>query len=433
MDGRRTGRSPHRSSTAVRCLFAEAALRRPVVETSPNYVSPVSETHLEDPVRRRLLIVSVSALVAAFVAAGCGDSDSTAATTSMPVEVARHDVLVTYADVAWSLYNAALDGAESTNGAVDAFLSDPTPASLAAARQAWLDARPAYLHTEAFRFSEGPIDSGDNPEGFINAWPLDESYVDSIIDGTDPITEDSLHGANERGGEKNISTGWHAVEYLLWGRDTSPSGPGDRPFTDFVTTDPSNARRRQYLDVVSGLLVHDLGAVVEAWDPANGSYRQTFLAVDPDEGVRRILTGLGTLSGGELFGQRMTVSFETKDQEEEHSCFSDNTTEDHKGDVEGIRRVYLGLGADDTKLGSSLTDLVASIDPALDADVRQRLDAARDATAAIPRPYDQAILGTDSSPGRQAIRAALAAVDDQTQGLVLVADRLGVKIATDVP
>jgi putative iron-regulated protein len=129
----------------------------------------------------------------------------------------------------------------------------------------------------------------------------------------------------------------------------------------------------------------------------------------------------------------MSVPFDTKDQEEEHSCFSDNTTEDHKGDVEGIRRVYLGLGVDEEKLGYALTDLVSSVDSSLDKTVRQRLDAATAATAAIPRPFDQAIQGADTAPGRQAISAALRAIDEQTKALVQVAEKLGVQIATEVP
>jgi putative iron-regulated protein len=383
---------------------------------------------------RQRLVAFVSFFALAMLAlTSCGDDQKSGTSASGDNAQLRRDVLETHAKLAWSLYNAALDGTKSVQAAVRRFLAAPDATSLAAARQAWLDARPAYLHTEAFRFSDGPIDSGDNLEGFINAWPLDESFIDSIIAGSEPITADTLHADNERGGEKNISTGWHAVEYLLWGKDTSVDGPGNRPASDFALNDPSAARRRTYLAVVTDLLVRDFTAVIEQWSPDNGAYRAEFVKLDPTEGLHRILTGLGTLSGGELFGQRMSTPFETKDQEDEHSCFSDNTTEDHKGDVDGIRRVYLGLGADSNKVGTALTDLVAAVDPSLDVTVRGSLDAAAAATAAIPRPFDQAIRGTDSAPGRVAIHAALDAVDAQTKSLVLIADKLHVKIATDVP
>jgi putative iron-regulated protein len=337
------------------------------------------------------------------------------------------------ATLASSLYSSALDGAVSMQGAVHAFLDQPDETTLAAARTAWLDSRPAYLHTEGFRFSSGPIDGTDeNLEGFINAWPLDESFIDSILAGADPITADLLHADNEKGGEKNISTGYHAVEYLLWGEDTSADGPGTRPATDFDDV-PANTRIRTYLSVVTDLLVDDFGKVVSQWDPAGGAYAASFVGLEPAEGLRRVLTGLGTLSGGELFGQRMTVPYDTKDQEDEHSCFSDNTTEDHKGDVQSIRHIYLGLGADDQPVPGSLSELVAAVDPASDQRIRAALDNAVTATEAIPRPFDQAILGADTAPGRVAIKKALDAVIEITDSLVVAAQELGVQIGTDVP
>ena len=81
------------------------------------------------------------------------------------------------------------------------------------------DARDDYGPTEAFRFYDGPIDNPDDgPEGQINAWPMDEAYVDYVEgkpDGRDhqrhrrlpEITTDVIVAANEEGGETNISTG----------------------------------------------------------------------------------------------------------------------------------------------------------------------------------------------------------------------------------
>ena len=56
------------------------------------------------------------------------------------------------------------------------------------------------------------------------------------------ITAEALTAANEEGGETNISTGWHAIEFLLWGQDLSATGPGARPATDYTTA--PNAERR---------------------------------------------------------------------------------------------------------------------------------------------------------------------------------------------
>ena len=113
-------------------------------------------------------------------------------------------------------------------------------ATLAAAKQAWLTARDDYLPTEAFRFYDGPIDNPeDGPEGQINAWPMDEAYVDYVADDaerpasstTRPSTPRSpptcSSRPNEKGGETNISTGWHAIEFLLWGQDPTTGQPGN--------------------------------------------------------------------------------------------------------------------------------------------------------------------------------------------------------------
>src|SRR5262249_17692877 len=149
---------------------------------------------------------------------------------------------------------------------------------------------------------------------------------------------------NEKGGEKNITTGFHAIEFLLWGQDLNDEGPGNRSYLDYVEgKGPHAARRREYLRVVSHLLVQDLETVLKEWSPAaSTNYRQRFLAMPVDDALADVLKGIGILSGSELAGERLTVPYETKDQEDEHSCFSDNTTADLLYDVIGIQNVFLG-------------------------------------------------------------------------------------------
>ena len=252
--------------------------------------------------------------------------------------------------------------AEALQAALEAFVADPTEATLAAAKQAWLDARVLYGPTEAFRFYDGPIDNPDDgPEGQINAWPLDEAYIDyvegdaaaGIINdaaGVPEITTEVLVAANEEGGESNISTGWHAIEFLLWGQDLTADGAGARPLTDY-TTSPTAERRATYLTLLAQLLVDDLSGVRDQWDPEDGAYRETFLA-DPGQAVANIFRSMGALSQGELAGERIAVAYDTKDQEDEHSCFSDNTTTDIAGNAIGVRMIYTAdyPGIDGTSL-----------------------------------------------------------------------------------
>jgi putative iron-regulated protein len=370
------------------------------------------------------------ALVAgALTSVGCGTE---------PLEESRaRPVVERYATLVHENYTDAVTKARELRTAVDVFVADSTEAKLTAARNAWLAARPAYGQSEAFRFYGGPIDDEDTgPEGRINAWPLDEAYIDSvegapeagIINATTEyptLSEELLISLNERDGETNIATGYHAIEFLLWGQDRSETGPGNRPASDFVTA-TNAARRRQYLKLATDLLVKDLESVQAQWAPGADNYGKKFSAQEPEEAVLQVLTGLGSLSGAELSGERMTVAYDNKDQEDEHSCFSDNTKADLYANALGIQNVYLGRYG--TQDGKGLDELVAAVDPKLDEEMKQRLQASLDAIQAIPGPFDQAIAGADNAEGRRKVKTAIDALQAQTDTLVDVATALGITL-----
>ncbi|WP_157595829.1 imelysin family protein [Plesiocystis pacifica] len=342
----------------------------------------------------RLLICSALLL-------GACSTDEPSDTPLSADEVAP--VAENYADIVAANYADARMTAEALATAIDTFVGDPSEANLTAAREAWLAAREPYGQTEVFRFYDGPIDNPtDGPEGQLNAWPMDEAYID-YVDGmpdagiindlaTYPdITPELLAELNEAGGETNISSGYHAVEFLLWGQDLSADGPGARPATDYLTDGNGTAmnqdRRAAYLQAAVTLLIEDLEGLETAWA---GSYRDSFVGEAPEEIVRRILLGMGSLSGAELAGERMEVALETQEQEDEHSCFSDNTHRDVVTNALGIQNVYLGrYGALD---GQSVYDLVAARDADLADRLRDEIAASVSAAEAIPAPFDRAIV-----------------------------------------
>jgi putative iron-regulated protein len=347
----------------------------------------------------------------------------------------------TYADLVYASYDDSVRSATALRTAIEAFLAAPSDTTLAAAKQAWLSARNDYLPTEAFRFYNGPIDDPvGGPEGQINAWPMDEAYVDYVVGDDDAgivndveryptITTRVLTKANEKGGETNISTGWHAIEFLLWGQDANPNGPGSRPVTDYTTAEHAS-RRAEYLRLAIDLLVADLTEVRDEWAPDGGEYRAQLLE-SPRRAVRFALRGIGALSATELSGERMAVAYETKDQEDEHSCFSDNTNADVVGDLVGIQRVYL---ADHPAVagGTSLSDLVAQVDPELDAQLQDEMAQSLAMARGFPAPFEQLIVGDDSAPGRQAMMAAIVAIEDQGITIQQAARALGMKISLEV-
>jgi putative iron-regulated protein len=341
-----------------------------------------------------------------------------------------------YASLVHANYSDTLAAAQDMQAAIAAFVAAPSADGLAAARKAWLGAREFYGQTEAFRFYSGPIDDDKGPEGQINAWPLDEAYVDYVQGKpkaglvNDPkfkITKANLARFNERGGEENISSGWHAVEFLLWGQDLSETGPGNRSFEDYVDGKTPNAdRRRQFLTVATALLVDDLGAVTKAWAPGQKNYRARF-DKGGKESVRKIIVGLGSLSRGELAGERMEVALNSQDQEDEHSCFSDNTHRDVVTNALGIQNVWLGQykKRDGSVLqGPGVRDLVAAKKADLAEKTTAQLASSVAAAEAIPAPFDRAI--GKGSAGRPAVEKTIASLVEQSKLLVESASAVGI-------
>jgi putative iron-regulated protein len=357
---------------------------------------------------------------------------------SSAASVTASSVVGHYATLVHANYADSLSSAQALQQAIKAFVAQPSKAGLDAARQAWLAAREFYGQTEAFRFYGGPIDDDKGPEGRLNAWPMDESYVDGLAGKSGgligkpnfKITKASLSGQNERGGEENIATGWHAIEFLLWGQDLSATGPGERSFEDFVDGKAPNAdRRRQYLTVVTELLIDDLNFLVKAWAPGvKNNYRAKFVG-GGRESVRKMLVGLGSLSRGELAGERLEVALASQDQEDEHSCFSDNTHRDAVTNAKGIENVWLGryLRSDGTTVqGPSLRDLVGAKDAALAERLSVQMANSVAAAEKIQAPFDQEILGDKNAPGRARIQATINSLTAQSKLLVDAATAIGI-------
>lgn len=349
-------------------------------------------------------------------------------------------VLDQYATVVQANYDDALAAAVDLQEAIEDFLAEPSEQGLKDAREAWLASRESYGQTEAFRFYDGPIDDPDTgPEGRINPWPLDESHIDyvegddgaGIINRVDEFPEldgELIADQNEAGGEEtSISSGYHAIEFLLWGQDGNDDGPGDRPYTDYVSGSAGTAdnqdRRGQYLSIVAQMLVDDLGGVAEQWQRGEENYRFDFVRLDSKEAVQRMLLGMGSLSGGELAGERMSTAYDNRDQEDEHSCFSDNTHRDLYLNALSIQNVYLGSYAGDD--GPGIDTLVDQLDPELNEKLKDQLQASLDAIEEIPVPFDQAL---NDSEGRAKIRTAIDALWDQTDTIADVADTLGIQL-----
>ncbi|WP_312924579.1 imelysin family protein [Stutzerimonas nitrititolerans] len=433
---------------------------------------------------RTPLWATASLLAAAISLAGCGEDKAPAeqaaapqtATQSEPAasapdtlnSEAAQAVVKHYADMAHAIFSDAHGTALKLQEAIDALLAEPTDETLQAAKEAWLAARVPYMQTEVFRFGNPVVDDW---EGQLNAWPLDEGLIDYVegdyqhalgnpgataniianqevqigedkID-VSQITGELLASLNElAGSEANVATGYHAIEFLLWGQDLNGTNPGagQRPVSDFIDgegcTGGNCDRRRTYLKVATDLLVSDLEEMVGQWEAGvAGNYRASLEAESAEYGLRKMFFGMGSLSLGELAGERMKVALEANSTEDEHDCFSDNTHNSHFFNAKGIRNIYLGeyLRTDGSTLtGPSLASLVEGVSPEIDSDLKTNLETTEAkmqvlvASANDGEAFDQ-LIAPDNNEGQEKVRAAIAALVAQTASIEQAAAALGIK------
>jgi putative iron-regulated protein len=404
----------------------------------------------------------------ASAAAPAASSAPAAASAAKVDEAAAKQVIVHYADLASAVFDDALSTAQALQKAVDAFLANPSTATQDAAKKAWLAARVPYMQSEVFRFGNTIVDDW---EGQVNAWPLDEGLIDYVAKDTQAalgnpaataniianteiqvgedkidvseITGEKLASLNELGGsEANVATGYHAIEFLLWGQDLNGTGPGagERPASDYLTgegaTGGHNDRRRAYLKAATDLLVSDLEEMSGQWKAGVAdNYRATLEAEPVENGLRKMLFGMGSLSLGELAGERMKVALEANSTEDEHDCFSDNTHNSHFYNGKGIRNVYLGeyKKVDGSMLtGASLSSLVAKADAETDntvkadlQDTEAKLQVMVDSAEKDNVHFDQ-LIAADNAKGQQIVRDAIAALVKQTGAIEQAAGKLGI-------
>jgi putative iron-regulated protein len=362
----------------------------------------------------------------------CSGDPGGAAPIPLEWQEVAAEARVTYAEIAFASYEDSHASAAELDTALRALVDDPSQANLDAARSAWLASREPYLQTEVYRFYGGPIDDDDGPEGLLNAWPLDENYIDYVADDpttgiiNDPdqvISTEELAGLNEAGGEKNIATGYHAIEFLLWGQDLSADGPGDRPYTDYVTggdgTAENQDRRGEYLLTVSDLLLDHLSGLADAWSEGDvTNYRAEFLRIEPEETLERILTGMILLTGNETGGERLQAALSAQEQEEEHSCFSDNTHRDMIQDVQGVLNVWNGsyTRTDGSEVsGIGIADVVRAENRVLAADVDDKLNECLELANALVPPFDREIAPPADDEGYNRVLALIVALNDAAE------------------
>ncbi|CAK2392200.1 imelysin family protein [Vibrio crassostreae] len=390
------------------------------------------------------------------------------ASASSFAAVTQDQVVEHYADIAHAVFADSVITAKALNSSIDTFLASPSASNFEQVKQGWLESRVPYQQSEVFRFGNVVVDDW---EGQLNAWPLDEGLIDYVssdyqyelgnegasanivanktfqigqttVDATN-ITPELIADLNEIGGsEANVASGYHAIEFLLWGQDLNGtnSGAGERAYTDFVVgaecTNGNCDRRGAYLKASAELLIQDLEWMEKQWaEGEKGNYRQELLSESSDNGLRKMLFGMGSLSLGELAGERMKVALEANSTEDEHDCFSDNTHNSHYYNEQGIYNVYTGLykREDGTLLsGPSLFDLVEQKDEQAAKEIQKQFDLARAQVGQLVtsaeknnQHFDQ-LIAADNAAGNALVNKTIVALVSQTAAIERAAGVIGI-------
>lgn len=318
-----------------------------------------------------------------------------------------------YANLVSHYYNEVSLSTQEMHNAIIKFVQAPDNNSLTNAKNKWIAARSIYGITEAFRFYGGPIDGvnkygEEGPEGLINAWPLNEAYIDYVKGSPNAgiinnlsleINNNTIIAANMSEDDADVSSGWHAIEFLLWGQDFSLETAGIREASDYLPTNEINIRRRAYLEATSALLLEHINWLSMEW-LENGEGRKAFLNKNDPGGA--ILTGIATLAGFELSSERIATALDSGDPEDEHSCFSDQTHNDVKANFNGIINVYLGKGLNGESFSPSISEFVAKNNLKLHENILEIINETNISINNITVPFDKMLSEPKNGPGRQA-------------------------------
>lgn len=345
-----------------------------------------------------------------------------------------------HADIAYAAYSDSKVAALSLQESVNTFIAAPTEANLLTAKVAYKAMRAPYQQSEIMRFdsiitvgenldADGGPASVDEWEGQVNAWPLDENHINTIIAGSEDISVELLlseNGADDN--DANVTTGIHAIEFMLWGSDLhgTEAGAGERPASDFaidgLCADSECERRAEYLSAATDLLVDDLSEMTNEWSPVakttSGTLAHNF--INSPFAIDYIVGSMITMATDELASARMGSGLSLGDPEEEHDCFSDLSHLAIYHNFQGVKNAFYGTyeSATYSISGASLAVLVSdkdtvtfeNVDTALtsiEAKMVQILDAGE--REVDPIKFDQ-IIG-QSSNGVERLIAESAVIE----------------------
>ena len=269
----------------------------------------------------------------------------------------------------YTQFSESLTQAQQLEQDIAGLLYSPTPDKLASARQTWRQAYDAFLASRLFshlpimdppEWQQKEIGLGNTLQ-LLDSWPIEGGYIDYVEgypfsgivnDLALSLTEETVLEQHAFYDSSSASVGFHVLEFLLWGES------GQRQASDFVAQENTSAvldvteeeqalglaandieasiqnhqRRRQYLQIVTELLLSHIQRLQRRWEPANGYYATVLQQSEPEQVVTAAFMAAQQLISEDLLNQRLNA---------DSSPFSQTSPQDRTALLQGMNLVLL--------------------------------------------------------------------------------------------
>ena len=250
-------------------------------------------------------------------------------------------------------------------------------------KQAWLNAHSAYELTTLHRYYATQLMGEQDSlvlmqlQYQINHWPIVPGYIDYVDGYPDSgivhdinvnLDADSLREQHGSFDVSEVTLGFHAIEFLLWGYDADSVA---RPATDFdavleltpkeiesgyTLEQLSNNRRRLFLSVVVDTLVKDFLALQSLWLAEEPSISQRIESISGTELIVILADSMSAMLTQELLQRSLYPMLNGNFVESVQSPYSRSTQNAVSSQLSGLERLLLER---QTENGTTL-DLVFS-------------------------------------------------------------------------
>jgi putative iron-regulated protein len=273
--------------------------------------------------------------------------------------------------------------------------------NLSLSKQAWLNAHSAYELTTLHRYYATQLMGEQDSlvlmqlQYQINHWPIVPGYIDYVDGYPDSgivhdinvnLNADSLREQHGSFDVSEVTLGFHAIEFLLWGYDADSVA---RPATDFdavleltpkeiesgyTLEQLSNNRRRLFLSVVVDTLVKDFLALQSLWLAEEPSISQRIESISGTELIVILADSMSAMLTQELLQRSLYPMLNGDFVESVQSPYSRSTQNAVSSQLSGLERLLLER---QTENGTTLDLVFSAISDEFSEFFYQNFDASK--------------------------------------------------------